>query len=69
MECYRCGRAVSGNLDADKAIKCAPCLNGEVEYIRNHPDEYPEPVKAKKAVVSLRIKRKKMPKGTTLATC
>jgi hypothetical protein len=68
MNCYVCEREVKGNLDADKAIKCSHCLNGEVEYIRNHPEEYPEPKKVK-PVVSLRVKRVKQPKGTTLSTC
>jgi hypothetical protein len=70
MQCYVCERPVSGNLDKDKAIKCAVCLNGEVEYIRNHPEEYPEAfAKKKRPIVSLRRKNTKQPKGTTLSTC
>lgn len=72
LKCYQCDREVKGNLNADKAIKCSHCLNGEVEYIRSHPEDYPEAftlANKNKPVVSLRVKRTKQPKGTTLATC
>jgi hypothetical protein len=54
MRCHLCGRKVKGNLNESKAIKCTRCVNGEVEYVRNHPEEYPEPKPVK---VRRRVKR------------
>ena len=71
IRCHVCDREVKGNLDASKAIKCSHCLNGEVEYIRNNPDDFPEafaPLNAKPKL-RIRVKKTKQPKGTTLATC
>jgi hypothetical protein len=71
--CHVCGAEVTGNLSpaATHAFKCTACVNGEVLHIQNNPEKFhviDNSVK-NKADINMRIKQKKMPKGTTLATC
>jgi hypothetical protein len=51
-------------------FKCTTCLNGEVKHVRNNPEKFHVIDQSiKKADLTIRVKRKKLPKGTTLATC
>jgi hypothetical protein len=43
--CWQCGKTgFFGNLRSPKEVhyKCSSCVQGEVEYINNHPKDFPE---------------------------
>lgn len=44
-QCFTCNQPVDkGNLRpaSEVAVKCSTCVQGEVEYINNRPNEFPE---------------------------
>lgn len=43
--CFKCNQPVGkGNLRpaSEVAVKCSACVQSEVEYVANHPKEFPD---------------------------
>lgn len=43
--CFKCGQEVGkGNLRSptEVSVKCSTCVQGEVQFVENHPEDYPD---------------------------